>query len=181
MLHGIGQVILHGARHIFHFHNSPCEKVLKIEMDYSDMVRDLERMHYEQPVYICRDGEILLSNEGHNSRRFPAAVHTSPFLWLPRSWKTLRHLRSSRYQHTWSALYYPFPNWLYIFCVLFPLVVTDGVILYDLIRLERQRQQYEMENVAISAIYDRLVISIHGQLCIIHSQTALKQCILHAV
>ena len=24
-------------------------------------------MHYEQPVYICRDGEILLSNEGHNS------------------------------------------------------------------------------------------------------------------
>ena len=34
---------------------------------------------------------------------------------------------------------------LYIFCVLFPLVVTDGVILYDLIRLERQRQQYEME------------------------------------
>ncbi len=49
------------------FHNSPCEKVLKIEMDYSNMVRDLERMHYEQPVYICRDGEILLSNEGHNS------------------------------------------------------------------------------------------------------------------
>ena len=31
----------------------------------------------------------------------------------------------------------------------------------------------------LSAIYDRLVISIHGQLCIIHSQTALKQCVLH--
>lgn len=49
------------------FHNSPCEKVLKIEIDYSNVVRDLERMHYELPVYICRDGEILLSNEGHNS------------------------------------------------------------------------------------------------------------------
>lgn len=49
------------------FHNSPCEKVLKIEIDYGNVVRDLERMHYELPVYLCKDGRILLSNEGHNS------------------------------------------------------------------------------------------------------------------
>lgn len=49
------------------FTNSPCEKVLKIEIDYSNMVRSLERMNYEMPVYICRDGKIMLSNEGHSS------------------------------------------------------------------------------------------------------------------
>lgn len=49
------------------FINSPCEKVLKIEIDYSNMVRNLERMNYEMPVYICRDGKIMLSNEGHSS------------------------------------------------------------------------------------------------------------------
>ncbi len=49
------------------FTNSPCEKVLKIEIDYSNIVRSLERMNYEMPVYICRDGKIMLSNEGHSS------------------------------------------------------------------------------------------------------------------
>ncbi len=49
------------------FTNSPCEKVLKIEIDYSNIVRNLDRMNYELPVYICRDGKIMLSNEGHSS------------------------------------------------------------------------------------------------------------------
>ena len=49
------------------FGGSPCEKVLKIEMDYSNLVRSLESMKYELPVYICRDGEIMLSNEGYSS------------------------------------------------------------------------------------------------------------------
>lgn len=49
------------------FTNSPCEKVLKIEIDYSNMVRNLDRMNYELPVYICKDGKIMLSNEGHSS------------------------------------------------------------------------------------------------------------------
>lgn len=49
------------------FPNPPCEKVVKIEIDYRDIVRSIEAMNYEWPVYICRDGKIMLSNEGHNS------------------------------------------------------------------------------------------------------------------
>lgn len=49
------------------FPNTSCEKVVKIEIDYRDIVRSIEAMNYEWPVYICRDGKIMLSNEGHNS------------------------------------------------------------------------------------------------------------------
>ena len=49
------------------FPNTSFEKVVKIEIDYRDIVRSIEAMHYEWPVYICRDGKIMLSNEGHNS------------------------------------------------------------------------------------------------------------------
>lgn len=49
------------------FFPNTLEKVVKIEIDYRDMVRSIEAMHYEWPVYICRDGKIMLSNEGHNS------------------------------------------------------------------------------------------------------------------
>ena len=42
---------------------------------------------------------------------------------------------------------------LYIFCVLVPLIVTDGVIFYSLIRAEQAAQQHEMESQASSVQY----------------------------
>ncbi len=42
---------------------------------------------------------------------------------------------------------------LYFFCVLVPLIVTDGVILYSLLRTEQAAQQHEMENQASSVRY----------------------------
>ncbi len=42
---------------------------------------------------------------------------------------------------------------LYIFCVLVPLIVTDGVILRSLIRTEQAEQEHEMENQASSVRY----------------------------
>lgn len=49
------------------FHNEDCEKVLKIELDYGSMVRDLVKMNYDMPVYICQGDKILLSNGGYSS------------------------------------------------------------------------------------------------------------------
>lgn len=43
-----------------------CEKVIKIEIDYSKVIRDIESMNYESPVYICKDGKVLLSNAKDN-------------------------------------------------------------------------------------------------------------------
>ena len=43
---------------------------------------------------------------------------------------------------------------LYIFCVLVPLIVTDGVIFYSLIRAEQVAQQHEMESQASSVQYN---------------------------
>lgn len=43
-----------------------CEKVIKIEIDYNKVIRDINSMNYESPVYICKDGKILLSNAKDN-------------------------------------------------------------------------------------------------------------------
>lgn len=43
-----------------------CEKIIKIEIDYSKVIRDIDGMNYESPVYIVKDGKILLSNTKDN-------------------------------------------------------------------------------------------------------------------
>lgn len=43
------------------------EKVLKIEMDYSTINRNLQNLNYDMPVYVCHEGKIIFSNrEGEN-------------------------------------------------------------------------------------------------------------------
>lgn len=49
------------------FGENSCEKVVKIEIDYSNLVRGMVSMNYGYPVYICQDNRILLSNDGHSS------------------------------------------------------------------------------------------------------------------
>ena len=48
-------------------YGSGCEKVVKIELDYSALVRGQVKMNYESPIYICSDGKILYSNDGKSS------------------------------------------------------------------------------------------------------------------
>lgn len=42
---------------------------------------------------------------------------------------------------------------LYLFCVLFPLLVTDSVIVYNFIDAEKSQREYEMENIANAVQY----------------------------
>ena len=43
------------------------EKILTIEVDYSSIVRGLEKMNYDMRVYICNGDKIMLSNGSDNS------------------------------------------------------------------------------------------------------------------
>ncbi len=43
-----------------------CEKVIKVEIDYSRMIRDIFNNQYDAVVYVCKDGNILMSNQGNN-------------------------------------------------------------------------------------------------------------------
>jgi len=44
-----------------------CEKVLKIDMDYGNIVRGIVKMNYKVPVYVCAGNEIIFSNDGYTS------------------------------------------------------------------------------------------------------------------
>lgn len=43
------------------------EKVLKIELDYTNMAQSLINMHYEVPIYICQGNTVVMSNCGKNN------------------------------------------------------------------------------------------------------------------
>ena len=43
------------------------EKLVKIELDYSTMIRNLNKMNYDSEVYICWNDTIVLSNGKHSS------------------------------------------------------------------------------------------------------------------
>lgn len=42
-----------------------CEKLVKMDIDYSTMVRSFVKMNYEAPVYVCWNDKIILSNQGN--------------------------------------------------------------------------------------------------------------------
>lgn len=42
------------------------EKIIKIEMDYSSLVRDIMNMNYEMPIYICNNEHVMMTNAGKN-------------------------------------------------------------------------------------------------------------------
>ncbi|KAB1437925.1 sensor histidine kinase [Candidatus Galacturonibacter soehngenii] len=44
-----------------------CEKIVKLDMDYSSMVRSFVKMNYDAPVFVCFDNQIILSNTGHTN------------------------------------------------------------------------------------------------------------------
>lgn len=46
-----------------YFDSGDCEKILKIEIDYSNMIRNLTKMNYDTPVYICEGERVILSNK----------------------------------------------------------------------------------------------------------------------
>ena len=53
-------------RRLNYFKDDGCEKVVKIDFDYSTLVRRLTNLKYSMPVYVCSKDQILFSNAGHS-------------------------------------------------------------------------------------------------------------------
>lgn len=58
---------LYFIRKMDFFGSGSCDKVVRVEMDYNNLVRTINNMNYESRVYICRDGKIMLSNDGYSN------------------------------------------------------------------------------------------------------------------
>ncbi len=48
-----------------------CRKIIKIEIDYPRMVRDITNNKYDAPFYVCHNGKIIFSNQGANKEGLP--------------------------------------------------------------------------------------------------------------
>lgn len=43
------------------------EQIMRIDLDYNYLLNEIVEMKYDAPVYLCLDGKILFSNEGHSN------------------------------------------------------------------------------------------------------------------
>ncbi len=55
------------VRKLNYYKDSECEKLVRLDLDYSNLVRKLTNMNYSMPVYVCVGDKIIFSNDGHNS------------------------------------------------------------------------------------------------------------------
>lgn len=77
------------------YQRDSCEKVLKIDLDYSGLTRNLVNMNYEFPIYVCENGSVLLSNKSDqgcsnpSSRLSTVSSQNIPmiFRFTDRNWK----------------------------------------------------------------------------------------------
>ena len=46
-----------------------CEKLVRVDLDYSSLIRQLSGMKYNMPVYLCDGDRIIWSNEGDSSTK----------------------------------------------------------------------------------------------------------------
>lgn len=54
-------------RRLNFYKQGQCEKLVKISLDYGNVVQSLKAMNYDTPVYICSGDRILYSNAGHSN------------------------------------------------------------------------------------------------------------------
>lgn len=52
------------------------EKLIKLDMGYTALLRNITKMEYSLPVYVCDNGRILFSNQGHSqyTRNYEAYI-----------------------------------------------------------------------------------------------------------
>ncbi len=57
------------VRKLDYYKDLKCEKIIRLDFDYSTLVSKLTNMNYSVPVYVCLDNKILFSNVGHGAAR----------------------------------------------------------------------------------------------------------------
>ncbi len=55
------------ARKLDFMNEDTCEKVLSIELDYSNVSKKFMGMQQDKPIYVCQNGKIILTNDGANN------------------------------------------------------------------------------------------------------------------
>ena len=57
------------VRKMDYYKDLKCEKLVRVDLDYSNLVRQLTSMQYNMPVYLCSGDMIVWSNEGDAGTR----------------------------------------------------------------------------------------------------------------
>lgn len=54
------------VRRLDYYKKDSCEKVLRVDLDYNRIVRELVQISYENNIYVCQGDRVLFSNGGHS-------------------------------------------------------------------------------------------------------------------
>ena len=156
------------VRRMDHYKDLKYEKLVKVDIDYSDFVRRFNEMHYSMPVYICEGNKILYSTEGYSDL-------VTPFSYLDNDAKysyendfeiyglNLRVLIFDTEKNVWSRVYDHLPLLLLLIAVniLLPLLLLLMINSSFVSRLRILSGRFDNINTDMSSL--EIIEDVHGR------------------
>ncbi|MDE6846809.1 MAG: histidine kinase [Lachnospiraceae bacterium] len=130
-----------------------CEKVIKIEIDYNKVIRDIESMNYESPVYICQDGKVLLSNSkdnylGQPFKEFDLMEEVGYQKDVTLFGETYQIYVLEKENHLWPLILYnaPLIGFLLLINILLPYALMQQIERSITVRIEKLGEAFDSVN-----------------------------------
>ncbi len=148
------------VRELDYFKNLKHPKFVKVDIDYSDIVRKMNNSNYEALVYVCDNGRIIFTNDGHlqYAKDFEAMDSS-----LPISYSDELQLYGKEFEIMVVRPNHTFSNFLvqniwFILLVLMVNIVLPNIIIRVIYRnkLEKQEMEFARKNAELLALQSQI-------------------------
>ena len=148
------------VRKLNYFKNAKHEKIIKVDMDYSNIVQKMNQSNHEALVYVCSGGKIIFSNDKHLqlAKDFEPMYEDMPITY---SEKLILYgkefeIMVVRPKHTF--LNFLIQNIWYILLILSINIIIPNLIIRVIYqnRLERQENDLARKNAEVLALQSQI-------------------------
>lgn len=148
------------VRELDYFKNSQHSKFIKVDIDYSSIVRKMNNSNYEALVYVCDNGKVIFSNDGHlqYAKEFESMDETLPISYAEKLQLYGKEFDIMVVKPNHTFLNFMVQNIWYILLVLAINIVIPNVIVrvsYQN-KLERQEIDIARKNAELLALQSQI-------------------------
>lgn len=147
-------------RDLDYFKNSEHPKFIKVDIDYSGIVRKMNNSNYEALVYVCDNGKVIFTNDGHlqYAKDFEPMDETLPIIYSEKIQLYGKEFEVMVVKPNHTFLNFFIQNIWYILLVLAVNIVIPNVLIrvsYQN-RLEKQEIEFARKNAELLALQSQI-------------------------
>lgn len=148
------------VRDLDYFKSSEHSKFIKVDLDYSAIVRKMNNSNYEALVYVCDDGKVIFTNDGHlqYAKDFEPMDETLPIIYSEKLQLYGKEFDVMVVKPGHTFLNFLVQNIWYILLVLAVNIVIPNIIIrfsYQN-RLEKQEIDFARKNAELLALQSQI-------------------------